>query len=243
MSNASYRIGLSWVILILGIFGVILPSLVDMFPSASWTSVLHLRELDIGFAELSDFNDTIRFSDTGEQKTGGVLYRNDGGYDAIYGLLQTINPELPSLQEMKMNSITPEGGAIFVYDGMTWDNEGGSLPWFRPVQLSLKERGVTPICELKDLPPLIRDYKVRFWSRVGSALALLALVAPFILLSDFLELPQKPTAPIKVVNPEVTPAKVNAHLSNQRAHKAHTWLLLVSVLCIILSVSLLRKSR
>jgi len=167
-----------WVVLAFGILGAILPALVDMFPNASWTSILHLRKLDAGFASLSSFDDTIHFSDTGNEKTGGLLHQREEGYDAIYSLLRTRDSQLPTLQEIKASTSTPDQGAIFVYEVERFRNVGGSIPTFRPVQLSLRESGVVPLCELGDLADLIRERKLRFWSRLGSALALLGLLIP-----------------------------------------------------------------
>ena len=172
-----------WIVLAFGILGTVLPALVDMFPSASWTSILHLRKLDTGFANLSSFDTTIHFSDTGNEETGGVLYQHEEGYDAIYNLLRTFDPQLPTLQEIKARTSTPDEGAILVHDVFKWRNVGGFIPMFRPVQLSLKQSGVAPICELGDLADLIRDSKLRFWSRLGSALALLGLLIPLMPIS------------------------------------------------------------
>jgi hypothetical protein len=100
--------------------------------------------------------------------------RLDRGYEAIYNLLRTFDSSIPTLDDRPPDSQTR---AIVASKEINWSNPLGEVPVFHPVMFYSEELGNTPspVCDMRDLAFLIHDRKVSFWSRTGSALALLAL--------------------------------------------------------------------
>ncbi len=160
------------VVLLIGAFGVILPALVDMFPDSSRVSLPpHLAALDAGFADLNRFDET-----DANDKAISVLRQGDEGYDNIYDLLKHFDPGILPLREAPILSSTHKTGAIVAVEVFRWGNPQGTLSLIRPLLLQLENEKLKPICDLRDMAFLIHDRKVRFWSRIGSAMALVALL-------------------------------------------------------------------
>ena len=158
-------------VLLLGVFGILLTELPDMFPDSDLVSVPpHLASLDAGFSDLTRF-DSVDANDN----PISILHCGEEGYKAIYNLLRTFDPSIPILEDITTDSQTR---AIVTTEAIKWNNPHGEMPVFRPVMLYFEELGnnPVPICDMRDLAFLIRDCKVSFWSGTGSALAFVALL-------------------------------------------------------------------
>lgn len=174
------RIGL----LVLAGLGILLTAFADMFPGSSWVSIpAHLAGLEAGFSALS------RFDERGQEAIG-LLRQGDEGYESIYSLLPTFDPTLPSLEDMLVMSSTEGVGAIIAATSVfKYETSLGSIPGMRPVLIQLEGGNFKPVCEMRDLAFLIRDRKVRFWSRLGSFIALIAVLLEALLVKSVISLP------------------------------------------------------
>lgn len=160
------------VVLLTGAFAIFLPALVDMFPDSNWVSLPpRLAALDAGFADLNHFDET-----DSNGKDIGVLRQGDEGYDNIYGLLRHFDPGILPLREAPILSSTHKTGVIVAVEVFRWGNPQGNLSLVRPLLLQLENEKLKPICDLRDMAFRIHDRKVRFWSRIGSAVAFVALL-------------------------------------------------------------------
>jgi hypothetical protein len=231
------------VVLLIGAFGVILPALVDMFPDSSWVSLPpHLAALDAGFANLNRFDELDVNS-----KAIGVLRQGDEGYDNIYDLLRHFDPGILPLSEASILSSTHRTGAIIAVDVFEWGNSQGKLALIRPLLLQLENEKLKPICDLRDMAFLIRDRKVRFWSRIGSAVALVALLLQTALSSSPRsqhsyqpELLQEKQ--IRLTDTQLE-TEANCSESFARANKIYPYLLLGFIVGLLVGVLLPRNKK
>ncbi len=187
-------------LLALGGLGAILTNLPDMLPDSRLTSIWpSLHAAEVGFADLNRLDETN--AATGEGIA--VLRRQDPGYDAVRGLLLTFDPSLPDPRSPTTDSSDPIMGSILVLEALHWETAQGRLPLFRPVVYHLGQSGPRVVCEMRDLAFLIRDRKIRFWSWLGSGVALLVLILEIMLVLTAVqsENPKGPQPPSEVAAP------------------------------------------
>ncbi len=172
-------------LLVLAGSGIVLTAFADMFPGSGWVSIpSHLAGLEAGFSALSPFDERDE-----EDKAIGLLRQGDEGYKSIYSLLSTFDPTLPSLEDMLVMSSTEGVGDITAITVFKYETSLGSIPGIRPVLIQLEGGDLKPVCEIRDLAFLIRDRKVRFWSRLGSFIALIAVLLEALLVKSVISLP------------------------------------------------------
>jgi hypothetical protein len=161
---------LQLLVLCIGAFGSVLPSLPDMFPNSKWVNVLPaLDAIQVGYADLSRMDEASR-----DGRALGILRDGDTGYSAICDLLRVFDPTLTS---EAANPSAEKIASIAATQEMSWSNPQGSIAVLRPVLVELVATGQwKPVCDMRDLAFLIHDNRIRLWSRVGSFLAFTALL-------------------------------------------------------------------
>ena len=165
-------------VLLLAILGAVIAQLPDLLPDSDLISAVpHLAELDAGLANLYQFDEK-----DSEGKAIAVLRRDEEGHAAIYSILRMFNPNMPHLEQLPTGPSPNNVGAIISREVFGWGNPYGNIPGFRPVLVGLPREGAlvpVPVCDQRDVAFRIHDQKVRFWSRLGICLTIIALILSF----------------------------------------------------------------
>ncbi len=164
------------ILISIGFCGIFLGTLPDLFPQ--FISLLpNLKQYDYALNSLTINN--------GPDNKTKILKMDEKGYSQIYHLIRSIDPiTMPSLSETLANAKDKKGfGSIAsVPGGMKWSPKTSGFESQKSLDPFLficfkTERGVyEPICQMRDLQNLVRNAKVRFWSRVGFSFAFIALL-------------------------------------------------------------------
>lgn len=172
----SKRVAYHILLIVIGFLGIFLGTLPDLFPQ--YISLLpNLKKYDAGLRalemdELHDVNQRL-------------LKYGEDGYLQITKLLKSFDPiSIPSLKIIADDNrrLQQAWTIASVKSGMKWSPQIGSIPATQSIEafvfICIKtDKGIyKPICDIRDLKNLVREAKVRFWSRTGFFFAFIALV-------------------------------------------------------------------
>ena len=231
-------------LLVFGALGIVLTNLPDMLPHSKLTTALPpLAQLDAGFADLNRFDELA-----GGGNSISVLQEGDKGYDAICSLLRIVDPSIPSPKKGFVDSSIQKRGRIIASEAVGWSNPYGSIPVIRSVLIELKEGAFKPICTMRELAFLVREKKFREWSRLGNALALVALALQTMLA---LSTAKKSPRPRSIETPhQLEPLKPHDEYIGREAgpvgngtSRIGSGLLVIVSLCIALGTMLFLRAR
>lgn len=163
------------ILIAIGFCGIFLGTLPDLFPQLI-SLPPNLKQYDYALKTLTITNE----SDIASK----LLRVGDKGYNQIYNLIRSIDPvTIPPLAETITISKEKKGfGTIAsVKSGMEWQPKTLTYESQKSLDPFLficfrAERGYEPICLMNDLQNLVREAKMRFWSRFGFFFAFLALL-------------------------------------------------------------------
>jgi hypothetical protein len=149
--------------------GALLGLVPDMFPELA-SSPPGLSSLESGYLRLSRLDLKTQSGDP-----VSVLAEGDAEFDAVYSILRSINPILPEIGTFESSPASGKG-LIVSRQVLSYEQYGHKIPVFLPVEFELELGNVWPICTMPDLRDAINDRKVRFWSRVGLAVTVFAIL-------------------------------------------------------------------
>jgi hypothetical protein len=164
------------ILIAIGFCGIFLGTFPDLFPQLI-SLPPNLKQYDYALKTLTITNE----SDSASK----LLRVGDKGYNQIYNLIRSIDPvTMPPLAETITISKEKEGfGTIAsVKGGMKWRpktltyESQKTLDPFLFICFRVERGGYEPICQMNDLQNLVREAKIRFWSRFGFFFAFLALL-------------------------------------------------------------------
>jgi hypothetical protein len=151
----------------LGIFIGILP---DLFPDLA-SQYPRFKKMDKGFEELNNFK---------EIKSQGILFekselnQDDNGYEEVYNLLRSIDRS----GTIKIFNTTPK--SINIQKPQIYGLKDNRLKWgSKSLFVGVFMGGPGPICMMPELGFLMKEAKLRFFSRVGFGFAALAVILQF----------------------------------------------------------------
>ena len=147
MKSAWYHIA----VLLLGMSGVFLGTLPDLIPA--WIPLApYTAALESGHEKL----------------TAGTLRPTDDGFEEIYELLGTFQPNwAPPL-------------LIVVKTELSFTSAGVELPAFQTARFYYGPKQDKPVCFMRDVAFLVRDAKFRWWTRFGFSITFAALILQII---------------------------------------------------------------
>jgi len=170
LKSISYHIAIILVVFL----GIFLGTLPDLWPSGL-SKLPYFNRLDTGLEKLDHFS-THEIKNT-------YLNRNDKGYIPIYRLLSTIAPyTLPPLKEtLALSGSRSEAQLIGVKSGTKRRATAEGIQSKKAMEtiyicFRTQEDIAEPLCELRDLMFIVRDFKTRWCSRFGFFFAFLALL-------------------------------------------------------------------
>ena len=171
MKSILYHIALISVVF----FGILLGTLPDLWPSGL-SRFPYFNRLDAGLKRLDNFSNP--------EIKNTYLNRNDDSYVPIYRLLRSLDSHtLPPVKEIiDLTGDNHKAQLIGVKSGEKWratNKEGkGSDKAMETIYICFRteENIAEPLCEMRDLKFLVRDFKTRWCSRLGFFFAFLALL-------------------------------------------------------------------
>jgi hypothetical protein len=170
------RIVCHTILIAIGFCGIFLGTLPDLFPQLI-SLPPNLKQYDYALETL-----TIKDEDDNASKR---LKVGDIGYKQIYNLIRSFDPvTMPPLSETITKSKEQKGfGTIAsIRGGMKWRPKTSqfesekSIDPFLFVCFKAERKIYEPICQMNDLLSLVREAKMRFWSRFGFFFAFVALL-------------------------------------------------------------------
>ncbi len=156
--------------LVIGLLGLFIGTLPDILPEKIGLLLFFkYKKMDIAYKKLVHYANIPR----GKREDDVALNRRDIGHQVIYVLLRSINPELPSL-----GNLAPTSGDLTVHTG-GFVNINTKLLMNQVVHVKDEKNEWLPVCELRDLYFFIHDSQIRFFTRIGFAFTLSALIVTF----------------------------------------------------------------
>ncbi len=155
---------------VIGLIGLFVGTLPDILPEKMGSLLFcKYKKMDIAYKKLVHYANIPR----GIRESDAALNRRDIGHHVIYGLLRSINPAMPSLENLASTSgdLTVDSGGFV--------NTNTELLMNQVVHVKDDKNEWLPVCELRDLYFFIHDSQIRFFTRIGFALTLLSIVVTF----------------------------------------------------------------
>ena len=159
-------------LLILGILGVCIGTLPDLFPNQIDSFLIgKYKKMNIAYKRLVDYAKIPR----GIRDNEIALNKNDLGYKAIYNHLRSLDPSLPPFNKSgnSFADITIDTGGFI--------NTNMELLMNQVVQVKDSKNNWLPVCEMRELYFIIRDSYIRFFTRLGLSFAFIALFVGFVM--------------------------------------------------------------
>lgn len=141
----------------------VLPIQMDPLFGKAWTEYVDLTRMD----ETDDNNKSI-----------GVLWKDDAGFHKIYGMLQSIDPSIPDADRFPESVRKP---VIYTYRVQTLTSSGETIPLIVPVKVEFPDQSDRFVCLLPGLRSTIVNHRVTFWSRWGLMAAILGTLFAYAL--------------------------------------------------------------